>query len=535
MSEITAECSSSSPDWEDVSRSAALIQPAASLSLRRKRVAAARLPRISFSSSSTHVNNDTATTSDSVGKIASVSSHECLHEDDVDLKRQRVTELGQLADPFALDIAEGQSRSPYGSSDREESPKLYRVWPSVNNTVVCGYQLVGAGKEFNAFHLETKAVKTCQLIDNEQYKKVLKIRECLNGASKYWKHEDLNEMREFVLPSSVEIHEDDQGRRFMFSPWQYGTLQGKVQANKNAIPELEVQPLFAQVVRGIAFCHAIGIVVRDLKLRKFIFTDKKMSRLRLHDVFDLVVCTEVNNDGICDRHSCPAYVAPEILMKGPAEYAGRSADIWALGVLLYVLLFGSYPFNDATPQRLFSRILKVRFSMPQQPPVSQAARILIYSMLRKEPSERPTAEQLLFVPWLTAEPENIAKSYCLTRTPYLAAAGAMAQATLSSSLATTVASSARISAALTPLTPTMQLQRFLNYTVSEEDQLVPCVSSAVLTLQRQIKCIRDILSNSSLFSTAEQLNITEGVQPAANPASHSRSASRPGSPAPQRL
>lgn len=56
-------------------------------------------------------------------------------------------------------------------------------------------------------------------------------------------------------------------------------------------------------------------------------------------MFDLFICEELNNDGVRDRHSCPAYVAPEILVKGPAEYAGRPADVWALGVLLYVLLF----------------------------------------------------------------------------------------------------------------------------------------------------------------------------------------------------
>lgn len=63
--------------------------------------------------------------------------------------------------------------------------------------------------------------------------------------------------------------------------------------------------------------------------------------MRLRDIFDVFVCEDIKDDRLRDRHSCPAYVAPEILKDSP-EYAGRPADIWALGVLFYVLLFGRF-------------------------------------------------------------------------------------------------------------------------------------------------------------------------------------------------
>lgn len=470
------------------------------VSLRRKRIAAAHLPRITLNSNIETQQNDNKNDT-----FLNVSQIECVQDDDIDQKRQRVSESSsQQSDQFSLDIVEGQSRSPYGSSDRDESPKSYCIWPNVNNTVICGYQLVGAGKEFTAFHLETKNVKTCQLIDNEQYQKVLKVKERLNEAKKYWKHSDLDEMREFVLPSCIEICQDEQGRRFMFSPWQYGTLHGKVQSGRCGIPETDVQPLFVQIVKGIAFCHAVGIVVRDLKLRKFIFTDKNMTRLRLHDVFDVFLCSDITDDGMRDRHSCPAYVAPEILTKGPAEYAGRPADIWALGVLLYVLLFGSYPFNDATPQRLFSRIFKVRFCMPPQASVSQAARSLIYGMLRKEPNERPTAEDLLFVPWLAVRPDNLWKLNGITRTTpvHVITTGTVIQPPSIASLTATVVPGVRIASAVTTVTPSVQLHRILSGNSTEDDQVVPAVSASVLALQRQLKCLK------SLFTSANHLRDT---------------------------
>lgn len=82
--------------------------------------------------------------------------------------------------------------------------------------------------------------------------------------------------REFVLSSGTEVCTDNNGQRFMFSNWQYGTLHSKVQAGKVKLSESEAFSLFSKIVRGIAFCHACGIVVRDVKLRKFVFTDKQM-------------------------------------------------------------------------------------------------------------------------------------------------------------------------------------------------------------------------------------------------------------------
>lgn len=80
--------------------------------------------------------------------------------------------------------------------------------------------------------------------------------------------------REFVLPEDCEICESDRGQRFLFLPWQYGSLQSKIGANK--LSEAAVRPLFKQIVRAVAFCHSIGIIVRDLKLRKFVFIDEEL-------------------------------------------------------------------------------------------------------------------------------------------------------------------------------------------------------------------------------------------------------------------
>lgn len=98
-----------------------------------------------------------------------------------------------------------------------------------------------------------------------------------------------------------------------------------------------------------------------------------------------------------DRHGCPAYVSPEILTSVNGQYSGKAADCWSLGVILYTMLVGRYPFHDNDPTLLFCKIRKGDFLMPSS--LSPLAKLLITSLLRKEPSERMTAEDVLASKW----------------------------------------------------------------------------------------------------------------------------------------
>lgn len=112
-----------------------------------------------------------------------------------------------------------------------------------------------------------------------------------------------------------------------------------------------------------------------------------------------------NDDLVSDTHGCPAYVSPEILSGGGGSYSGRQADAWSLGVMLYTMLVGRYPFHDPDPAALFSRIRRGQYCLPEGL-VSPRARCLLRSLLRKDPAERLTAEEVLIHPWLQAGPEE---------------------------------------------------------------------------------------------------------------------------------
>ena len=106
---------------------------------------------------------------------------------------------------------------------------------------------------------------------------------------------------------------------------------------------------------------------------------------------------------LTDRHGCPAYVSPEMLQ--PGSYSGRAADLWSLGVILYTLLVGHYPFFDSSPQNLFSKVRSGYYQVPDS--VSYLARSLISSLLAYEPEKRVPAEAILEHPWFTQASDQV--------------------------------------------------------------------------------------------------------------------------------
>lgn len=105
---------------------------------------------------------------------------------------------------------------------------------------------------------------------------------------------------------------------------------------------------------------------------------------------------EGHDDSLSDKHGCPAYVSPEIL-NASGSYSGKAADVWSLGVMLYTILVGRYPFHDVEPGSLFSKIRRGHYNIPET--LTPKAKCLIRSILRREPAERLTSREILEHPW----------------------------------------------------------------------------------------------------------------------------------------
>lgn len=211
-------------------------------------------------------------------------------------------------------------------------------------------------------------------------------------------------------PRVSSLHEVLVGRRYLYLvfPKAHGDLHSYVRSRKR-LRESEAKKLFRQISETVQICHQNGIVLRDLKLRKFVFSDQQKTELKLESLEDAVVLEEPESDWLHDKRGCPAYVSPEILKAG-ATYSGKAADMWSLGVILYTMLAGRYPFNDVEHATLFAKISRGHFVVPEC--LSSRAKCLIRSLLRRDPSERITSDDVLHHPWLAKEERDWTPRTC---------------------------------------------------------------------------------------------------------------------------
>ena len=124
-------------------------------------------------------------------------------------------------------------------------------------------------------------------------------------------------------------------------------------------------------------------------------------------ITDFGLAKRTNQDGLKSFCGTPQYFAPEVLkrkstLKGAGRY-GTSADMWSMGVVLYILLSGTFPFNEET---LYDQIQVAHYSMtgPEWTKVSREAKDLIRQLLQLRPHDRLTAEKALNHPWIHNKP-----------------------------------------------------------------------------------------------------------------------------------
>ncbi|XP_062406655.1 tribbles homolog 2 [Sardina pilchardus] len=274
-----------------------------------------------------------------------------------------------------------QSFSPnLGSPSPPETPDSSHCISCIGNYLLL--EPLAGDHVFRAAHLHTGEELVCKVFDIRRYQESLAAYFAL-GA-----HQHINQIVEILLGET---------RAYVFFERSHGDMHSFVRSCKR-LREEEAARLFRQIAAAVAHCHEHGLVLRDLKLRKFVFKNEERSLVKLESLEDTHLL-EGSDDSLSDKHGCPAYVSPEIL-NGGGRYSGKAADVWSLGVMLYTILVGRYPFHDVEPGSLFSKIRRGHFSLPET--LSPKARCLIRSLLRRQPSERLTARELLDHPWFAA-------------------------------------------------------------------------------------------------------------------------------------
>lgn len=163
--------------------------------------------------------------------------------------------------------------------------------------------------------------------------------------------------------------------------------------------ESQAKGLFFQICSLVEHGHQKNIVWRDLRAIKFEFKNPEKTHLRFLSC-ETAMIVPPHNDIINDRCNAVGYTAPEILLA--EQFSGKAADCWSLGILLYLLLVGAYPFHDLNKQKLQRLIVIGKFEIPER--ISPKAKCLLISLLRKD--NRLTANDVLDHQWFHVVPQR---------------------------------------------------------------------------------------------------------------------------------
>ncbi|KAM6951726.1 calcium/calmodulin-dependent protein kinase (CaM kinase) II gamma 1 isoform 2-T2 [Aplochiton taeniatus] len=163
--------------------------------------------------------------------------------------------------------------------------------------------------------------------------------------------------------------------------------------------EADASQCINQILESVNHIHQHDIVHRDLKPENLLLASKmKGAAVKLAD-FGLAIEVQGDQQAWFGFAGTPGYLSPEVLRKDPY---GKPVDIWACGVILYILLVGYPPFWDEDQHKLYQQIKAgaYDFPSPEWDTVTPEAKNLINQMLTINPAKRITSEQALKHPWV---------------------------------------------------------------------------------------------------------------------------------------
>ncbi|CDF36602.1 Serine/threonine protein kinase Rhodoplastic [Chondrus crispus] len=212
-------------------------------------------------------------------------------------------------------------------------------------------------------------------------------------------------MRVTDHPAVVRTHDvfNSQTYVMLVLDWMKGgTLKENVQAVGGRIPEHLAVGIVRQVLTALQYLHARGIVHRDIKLENVLCETATIPARNVR-VADFGYVNFVNDHtDACLRSlvGTPVYVAPEIINHKPY---GCPVDIYAVGVMLYRMLCGSYPFDAGEDDEATMNLALegwISFDEPAWADTSIMCKNFIRALLQAKPQRRLTAKAALHHPWI---------------------------------------------------------------------------------------------------------------------------------------
>lgn len=219
-------------------------------------------------------------------------------------------------------------------------------------------------------------------------------------------HREINSLKLLNHPNIVNLVEVMKSGKYIGIVLEYasgGELFDYILQHKY-LKENVAKKLFAQLVSGVDYMHAKGLIHRDLKLENLLLD--KHRNVIISDFGFVNSYNRDKNDLMKTSCGSPCYAAPELVLSQTA-YEGRKVDIWSLGVILYAMLAGYLPFDDDPENedgsdiiKLYHYICKTPLTFPEY--VSPLARDLLRKIIVSDPKKRISIDDIRNHPWLSS-------------------------------------------------------------------------------------------------------------------------------------
>ncbi|XP_062864441.1 maternal embryonic leucine zipper kinase-like [Trichomycterus rosablanca] len=276
--------------------------------------------------------------------------------------------------PETDDISEGTSRVV---EDVSELHKCYEVHETIGSG---GYATVKLGR-----HIQTQEPVAIKILEKKELGDELSDLRIEIEALKSLNHQHVCRLYQ-VMETADQIY-----MVLEFCPG--GDLFDHID-NNDRLSEEETRRIFHQIVSALAYVHSQGYAHRDLKPENIMLDEKNNIKL-----IDFGLCAKPEGGlgtALIEGCGTPPYLAPEIIDAQP--YHGAEADVWSLGVVLYVMLCGYLPFDGDNFVELHEQITKGHFDTPDW--LSPGSVLLLKEMLQVVPERRIKVEHLLDHEWV---------------------------------------------------------------------------------------------------------------------------------------
>uniref|UniRef100_A0A672ZDQ9 calcium/calmodulin-dependent protein kinase n=1 Tax=Sphaeramia orbicularis TaxID=375764 RepID=A0A672ZDQ9_9TELE len=256
------------------------------------------------------------------------------------------------------------------------------------------YEELGKG----AFSVVRRCVKLCT--GQEYAAKIINTKK-LSARDHQKLEREARICRLLKHPNIVRLHDSisEEGFHYLlFDLVTGGELFEDIVA-REYYSEADASHCIHQILESVSYTHQHDIVHRDLKPENLLLASKcKNAAVKLAD-FGLAIEVQGDQQAWFGFAGTPGYLSPEVLRK---EAYGKPVDIWACGVILYILLVGYPPFWDEDQHKLYQQIKAgaYDFPSPEWDTVTPEAKNLINQMLTINPAKRITAQEALKHPWV---------------------------------------------------------------------------------------------------------------------------------------